>query len=216
MNKIYKAITFTAIISLPLATASSSVKAATFIVNNTFDRGSISLQESILEDITITDITFYPNQIETVGSGIGNVGILTINSSNLTHNIVTRDQGQGGSISIAEEAIVTNSTFNNNLVLGSTAGGNITISSGSLSINSGSLSINSGGISNAGEAIVTNSTFNNNLVPPSTAGGSITISTSSIIRVTTIPEPASPISFAILGLGGLLLRFNKFREKKPV
>jgi len=209
MNKTYKAITFTAIISLTLATASSSVKAATFIVTNTFDGGSISLQESILEDITITDITFDPNQIETVGSGIGNVGILTINSSNLTRNIVTRDQGQGGSISIAGEAIVTNSTFNNNLVLGSTAGGNITISSGSLSINSG-------GISNAGEAIVTNSTFNNNLVPPSTAGGSITISTSSIIRVTTIPEPASPISFAILGLGGLLLRFNKFREKKRV
>lgn len=37
-----------------------------------------------------------------------------------------------------------------------------------------------------------------------------------INRVTTIPEPASPISFAILGLGGLLLQFNKFREKKRI
>lgn len=201
MSKTSKSITFTAIISLTLVTTSSSVKAATFI---TYDSASISLQESILENIVITPINspFNSSQPETGGSGIGNAGILTINSSNLTHDIVTNSQGQGGGILISEEPIVINT---------------ISSSSGTITLGSPSVSIEGGSISNAGEAIViNNNTFNNNSVPHSTAGGTITISTSSFIRVTTIPEPASPISFVILGMGGLLLRFNKFRQKKRV
>ena len=199
MSKTYKSITFTAIISLTLVTTSSSVKAATFI---TSDSGSISLQKSILEDIvtTNTNSPFNSSQPETGGSGIGNAGILTINSSNLTHDIVTSSQGQGGAILISEEPIVINT---------------ISSSSGTITLGNPSVSIEGGSISNAGEAIViNNNTFNNNSVPHSTPGGNITISTSSFIKVTTIPEPASPISFVILGMGGLLLRFNKFRQKK--
>jgi hypothetical protein len=168
MSKTYKSITFTAIISLTLVTTSSSVKAARFI---TSDSGSISLQKSILEDIvtTNTNSPFNSSQPETGGSGIGNAGILTINSSNLTHDIVTSSQGQGGAILISEEPIVINT---------------ISSSSGTITLGNPSVSIEGGSISNAGEAIViNNSTFNNNSVPHSTAGGSITISTSSLSRL---------------------------------
>jgi len=236
MSKTYKGITFTAIISLTLFATSSSVKAATF---------------------TTVDM--------------GDAGVLTINSSNLTHNIVTRSQGQGAGILNAEEPIViNNNTFNNNLVPRPTAGGTITISSisglvltptspsvsieggsilnageaivinnntyndnsvprptagGTITISSSnvtitpaipSVSIEGGSILNAGEAIgINNNTFNNNSVPRPTAGGTITIS-SGTITATKIPEPASPISFAILGMGSFLLRLNKIRQKKRV
>jgi hypothetical protein len=77
-----------------------------------------------------------------------------------------------------------------------------------------SVSIEGGSILNPGEAIViNNNTFNNNSVPHPTAGGTITIS-SGTITATKIPEPASPISFAILGMGSFLLRLNKIRQKK--
>ena len=99
---------------------------------------------------------------------MGDAGVLTINSSNLTHNIVTRSQGQGAGILNAEEPIVIN-----------------------------------------------NNTYNDNSVPRPTAGGTITIS-SGTITATKIPEPASPISFAILGMGSFLLRLNKIRQKKRV
>jgi len=151
---------------------------------------------------------------------MGDAGVLTINSSNLTHNIVTRSQGQGAGILNAEEPIViNNNTFNNNLVPPPTAGGTITISSISglvLTPTSPSVSIEGGSILNPGEAIViNNNTFNNNSVPHPTAGGTITIS-SGTITATKIPEPASPISFAILGMGSFLLRLNKIRQKKRV
>ncbi len=149
---------------------------------------------------------------------MGDAGILTINSSNLTHNIVTRSQGQGAGILNTEEPIViNNNTFNNNLVPRPTAGGTITISSISgivLTPTSPSVRIEGGSILNPGEAIViNNNTFNNNSVPHPTAGGTITIS-SGTITATKIPEPASPISFAILGMGSFLLRLNKIRQKK--
>jgi hypothetical protein len=232
--KNYKGITFTAIISLTLFTTSSSVKAATFI---TVD--------------------------------MGDSGFLTINSSNLTHNIVTRSQGQGTGILNAEEPIVINHSFNDNSVPHSTGDGTITINSSSVTITptSPSVSIEGGSILNAGEAIgINNNTYNDNSVPRPTAGGTITISSSNVtitpaipsvsieggsilnageaiginnntfnnnsvprptaggtttissgtITATKIPEPASPISFAILGMGSFLLRLNKFREKKRV
>ena len=149
---------------------------------------------------------------------MGDSGFLTINSSNLTHNIVTRSQGQGTGILNAEEPLVINHSFNDNSVPHSTGDGTITINSSSVTITptSPSVSIEGGSILNAGEAIgINNNTYNDNSVPRPTAGGTITIS-SGTITATKIPEPASPISFAILGMGSFLLRLNKFRQKKRV
>jgi hypothetical protein len=156
LSKIYKAITFTTIISLNLATASSSVKAATLTL--TSQSGVIQLNN----DITINDLGADVLSLSSNNPGVliinngSNVipGVLTVNNSNLT----------GGSVSPAGDS-----------------GGNISISLVSLSV-----------------------------IP---TGGNISITTGNL-TVKSTPEPTSLKSFAILGLGCLLLKFKKITEKK--
>jgi len=158
INKIYKTITFTIITSLNLATASSSVKAATLTL--TSQSGEIQINSDLIINELGSDV------LSVSGN---NPGVLTVNNSNLTAGSIIPTDSSGN-------IIPTGSTIP-------------TDSSGSIS----------------------------------PAGGSISISTVSIstgiLKVTTtsaqaIPEPTSLTSFAILGLGGLLLRLKKNNQKK--
>ena len=153
INKIYKAITLTTIISLNLATASSSVKAATLTLT------SQSEEIQINNDLTIEEL-----DSDVLSVSNNNPGVLIINISNLTSRSINLNPS-GSSISL------------------NPSGGNISLNP-------------SGG----------------------TTGGTISITTEVLkIRTTSaqaIPEPTSLTSFAILGLGGLLLRLKKNNPKK--
>ncbi len=162
INKIYKAITLTTIISLNLATASSSVKAATLTLT------SQSEEIQINNDLTIEEL-----DSDVLSVSNNNPGVLIINISNLTSRSINLNPS-GSSISL------------------NPSGGNI-----SLNPSGGSISLNPSG---------------------GTTGGTISITTEVLkIRTTSaqaIPEPTSLTSFAILGLGGLLLRLKKNNPKK--
>jgi hypothetical protein len=162
LSKIYKAITFTTIISLNLATASSSVKAAT--LTSTSQSGVIQL--NLNNNITINDLSAdvlsirgnNPGIIITADNGVLTpTGVLTVENNNLTDgSSISPAGGSGGSIS--------------------PAGG----SGGSISL----------------------------------AGGEIRLTVHTPLTLKkSIPEPTSLKSFAILGLGCLLLRFKKIPKK---
>jgi hypothetical protein len=164
LSKLCKAITFTTIISLSLATASSSVKAATLTL------ASQSGEIQINNDITISDLGA---DVLSLSSNNPNVIIINYNS-NVTPGVLTVDNSNlsGGSISPAGDSITIRPVG---------SGGNISISLVSLSV-----------------------------IP---TGGNISITTGNL-TVKSTPEPTSLKSFAILGLGCLLLRFKKITEKK--
>jgi hypothetical protein len=164
LSKLCKAITFTTIISLSLATASSSVKAATLTL------ASQSGEIQINNDITISDLG-----ADVLSLSSNNPGVIIINyNSNVTPGVLTVDNSNlsGGSISPAGDSITIRPVG---------SGGNISISLVSLSV-----------------------------IP---TGGNISITTGNL-TVKSTPEPTSLKSFAILGLGCLLLRFKKITEKK--
>ncbi len=197
ISKIYKAITFTTIISLNLVTASSSVKAATLTL--TSKSGEIKINSNLTIEELDSDI------LSVSGN---NPGVLTVDNSDFTGGSII--QTGSGSISL------TDSSGRITLVGGSiiqTGSGSISLtdSSGRITPVGGSISISPAGgsisISPAGGSISI-----------SPAGGSISISTG-VLKLTTtsaqaIPEPTSLTSFAILGLGGLLLRLKKINRNK--
>jgi hypothetical protein len=83
-NKIYKAITLTTIISLNLATASSSVKAATLTLT------SQSEEIQINNDFTIEEL-----DSDVLSVSNNNPGILIINSSKLTSRSINLNPSSG-------------------------------------------------------------------------------------------------------------------------
>jgi hypothetical protein len=194
INKIYKTITFTAIISLNLATASSSVKAATLTL--TSQSGEIKINSNL----TIEELD--SNILSVSGN---NPGVLTVDNSDFT----------GGSIIL---------TTSSNLI----TPGRITPVGGSISLtgSSGSLTPVGGSISLTGSSgSLTPVSGSSDSISPSggnvsisPSGGNVNISTG-VLKLTTtsaqaIPEPTSLTSFAILGLGGLLLRLKKINRNK--
>ena len=178
INKIYKTITFTAIISLNLATASSSVKAATLTL--TSQSGEIKINSNL----TIEELD--SNILSVSGN---NPGVLTVDNSDFT----------GGSIIL---------TTSSNLI----TPGRITPVGGSISLTGSSGSLTP--VSGSSDSI--SPSGGNVSISPS--GGNVNISTG-VLKLTTtsaqaIPEPTSLTSFAILGLGGLLLRLKKINRNK--
>jgi len=186
ISKIYKAITFTAIISLNLATASSSVKAATLTL--TSKSGEIKINSNLTIEELDSDI------LSVSGN---NPGVLTVDNSDFT----------GGSIIL---------TTSSNLI----TPGRITPVGGSISLTgSGTISLtdSSGRLTPVGGSSDSISPSGGN-VSISPSGGNVSISTG-VLKLTTtsaqaIPEPTSLTSFAILGLGGLLLRLKKINRNK--
>jgi hypothetical protein len=142
ISKIYKAITFTTIISLNLATASSSVKAAT------------------LTPITQSRVIQLNNDITIDGLG---ADFLSLSSNNPGVLIINYDSN---------------------------------VTPGVLTVNN--MNLTGGSISPAGDSI-----------SPAGSGGNIRITTGNLTVVRSTPESTSLRSFAILGLGGLLLRLKK-------
>jgi hypothetical protein len=189
ISKIYKAITFTTIISLNLATASSSVKAATLTL--TSQSGEIKINSNLTIEELDSDI------LSVSGN---NPGVLTVDNSDFTGGSII--QTGSGSISLTDSS------------------GRITLVGGSIiQTGSGSISLtdSSGRITPVGGSSDSISPAGGS-ISISPAGGSISISTG-VLKLTTtsaqaIPEPTSLTSFAILGLGGLLLRLKKINRNK--
>jgi energy-coupling factor transporter ATP-binding protein EcfA2 len=129
--------------------------------------------------LTVIDSTISNNTsigFSTLGSGIYSEGQLTVNRSIISNNSSHTTVGAGGGIyNRAGTAVVTDSTFSNNVVSDEESTTNV----------NGFLM--GGGIYNSGKLTVTNSKFSNNQAIGISAvgrGGGITNSTSGILMVT--------------------------------